>query len=93
MFKNKILFIIGWIFTNSVKMCVSGNHCWNYNSESKMMILYSVSDGPPSVAVRMGLELLNLEYKLQEVDFGTGEHLNDWYAEVNLSMSHLIYVI
>lgn len=48
-----------------------------------MLILYSVSDGPPSVAVRMALKLLNLEYKLQEVDFGTGEHLNDWYAELN----------
>ena len=58
-----------------------------------MMILYSVSDGPPSVAVRMGLKLLNLEYKLQEVDFGTGEHLNDWYAEVNLSMFLLAKVI
>lgn len=57
-----------------------------------MMILYSVSDGPPSVAVRMGLKLLELEYKLQEVDFGTGEHLNDWYAEVNLSMFRLVNI-
>uniref|UniRef100_A0A1B6EAU5 GST N-terminal domain-containing protein n=1 Tax=Clastoptera arizonana TaxID=38151 RepID=A0A1B6EAU5_9HEMI len=48
-----------------------------------VLTLYSVSDGPPSLAVRMGLKLFNLNYNLVEVDFASGEHLKQDYAKKN----------
>ncbi|KAF5304380.1 hypothetical protein FQA39_LY09759 [Lamprigera yunnana] len=48
-----------------------------------MLRLYAVSDGPPSLAVRMALKALNLNYNHISVDYGKGEHLLDEYAEKN----------
>ncbi|XP_017769369.1 PREDICTED: glutathione S-transferase 1-like, partial [Nicrophorus vespilloides] len=45
--------------------------------------LYSVSDGPPSLAVRQGLKALGVDYTLINVDFGLGEHMTDEYAKMN----------
>ncbi|KAJ3627185.1 hypothetical protein MTP99_014584 [Tenebrio molitor] len=47
------------------------------------LTLYSVSDGPPSLAVRQCLKALNLDYKLINVDFGLGEHMTEEYAKKN----------
>lgn len=46
------------------------------------MKLYAVSDGPPSLAVRMTLAALNVPYELKSVNFNAGEHLTDEYAKV-----------
>lgn len=46
------------------------------------MKLYSVSDGPPSLACRMLLKALKIDYELIEVDFGKGEHMTKEYEEV-----------
>lgn len=46
------------------------------------LTLYSVSDGPPSLAVRQCLRALSLNYKLINVDFGLGEHMTEEYAKV-----------
>lgn len=46
------------------------------------LTLYSVSDGPPSLAVRQCLRALSLDYKLINVDFGLGEHMTEEYAKV-----------
>lgn len=47
------------------------------------MKLYAVSDGPPSLAVRMALEFLNIPYEHLSVDFGKGEHLTAEYEKLN----------
>lgn len=46
------------------------------------LTLYAVSDGPPSLAVRMALKALDLEYNHISVDFGLGEHMTDEFAQV-----------
>lgn len=46
------------------------------------LTLYAVSDGPPSLAVRMCLKALNLDYKHINVDFGLGEHMTDEFEKV-----------
>ncbi|KFB48878.1 AGAP000947-PA-like protein [Anopheles sinensis] len=45
------------------------------------MKLYAVSDGPPSLSVRMALEALNISYELVNVDYGKAEHLTEDYAK------------
>lgn len=47
------------------------------------MKLYSVSDGPPSLACRQALKALSIQYELVDVDFGRGEHMTDEYAQVH----------
>jgi len=47
------------------------------------MKLYAVSDGPPSLAVRIALKALNIPYELKNVDYGASEHLTDEYAKLN----------
>ncbi|XP_043268480.1 glutathione S-transferase 1 [Venturia canescens] len=47
------------------------------------MKLYSVSDGPPSLACQQALKALNLDYELVNVDFGKGEHMTEEYAKLN----------
>ncbi|XP_075146573.1 GST-containing FLYWCH zinc-finger protein isoform X2 [Haematobia irritans] len=47
------------------------------------MKLYAVSDGPPSLAVRMCLKALNLPYELHNVDYIASEHLSQDYAKKN----------
>lgn len=46
------------------------------------MKLYGVSDGPPSLAVRMAFKALNIPFELKNVDFIAGEHMTDEYAKV-----------
>lgn len=46
------------------------------------MKLYSVSDGPPSLACRQALKALNIDYELIDVDFGKGEHMTEEYEQV-----------
>ncbi|PSN56364.1 hypothetical protein C0J52_03755 [Blattella germanica] len=45
--------------------------------------LYSVSDSPPTLAVRLALKALNIEHSLVNIDFAAGEHLTDDYAKKN----------
>ncbi|XP_015589913.1 glutathione S-transferase 1 [Cephus cinctus] len=47
------------------------------------MKLYSVSDGPPSLACRQALKALKIDYELIDVDFGKGEHMTKEYEELN----------
>ncbi|XP_067648293.1 glutathione S-transferase 1-1 isoform X2 [Eurosta solidaginis] len=47
------------------------------------MKLYAVSDGPPSLAVRMVFQTLNIPYELIDVDFIAGEHMTAEYAKMN----------
>lgn len=47
------------------------------------MKLYSVSDGPPSLACQQLLKALDIEYELINVDFGKSEHLTKEYEELN----------
>ncbi|XP_065355310.1 glutathione S-transferase 1-1 isoform X2 [Calliphora vicina] len=47
------------------------------------MKLYSVSDGPPSLAVRMCLKALNIPFELHNVDYVASEHLSEDYAKIN----------
>lgn len=47
------------------------------------MKLYAVSDGPPSLAVRMALSALKIKFDHINVDFGAGEHMTDSYAKVS----------
>lgn len=47
-----------------------------------VLTLYAVSDGPPSLAVRMGLKLMNIDHDLVNINFNNGEHLTASYAQV-----------
>ncbi|SPP86436.1 uncharacterized protein LOC117588487 [Drosophila guanche] len=47
------------------------------------MKLYAVSDGPPSLAVRMTMKALDIEYQLINVDFCALEHRTEDYAKMN----------
>nr|CAD7267452.1 unnamed protein product [Timema shepardi] len=47
--------------------------------------LYSVSDSPPTLSVRLALKVLDLEYTLIDVDFAGGEHLKEEYAKTSYS--------
>ncbi|ETN63644.1 glutathione transferase [Anopheles darlingi] len=47
------------------------------------MKLYAVSDGPPSLAVRMALQALNIPYEHISVDYGKGEHMTEAYEKMN----------
>jgi glutathione S-transferase len=44
--------------------------------------LYSVSDSPPAMAVKMTLTALNVPHTTVNVDFMKGEHRTDEYAQV-----------
>lgn len=46
------------------------------------MKLYGVSDGPPSLAVRMTLTALEIPFELKPVDFIAAEHMTEEYAKV-----------
>ncbi|XP_055679965.1 glutathione S-transferase 1-1 [Lutzomyia longipalpis] len=47
------------------------------------MKLYAVSDGPPSLAVRMALKALDIPYEHINVDYCASEHMTEKYAEMN----------
>jgi len=47
------------------------------------MKLYSVADGPPSLACRMTLKHLKVPFELVDVNFNVGEHLTADYAKLN----------
>lgn len=47
------------------------------------MRLFAVSDGPPSLAVRMALKALKIPYDHINVDFCAGEHLKPSYELMN----------
>jgi len=44
--------------------------------------LYSVSDSPPTLAVRMGLKYLDIDYETVNIDFGAGELITPGFLEV-----------
>jgi len=46
------------------------------------MKLYSVSDGPPSLACQQLLKALDIKYELINMDFGKGEHMTKEYEKV-----------
>ena len=50
------------------------------------MKLYGVSDGPPSLAVRMTLSALNVPFELKNVDYIAMEHMTEEYAKVILKL-------
>ncbi|XP_058468228.1 glutathione S-transferase 1-1 [Malaya genurostris] len=47
------------------------------------MKIYAVSDGPPSLAVRMALKILNIPHEHVAVDYCKGEHITEDYAKMN----------
>lgn len=47
------------------------------------MKVYVVSDGPPSLAVRMTLRALKIEHEQVDVDYCRGEHMTEEYALMN----------
>ncbi|KAL6264589.1 hypothetical protein P5V15_004691 [Pogonomyrmex californicus] len=47
------------------------------------MKLYSVSDGPPSIACLQLLKALDIKYELIDMDFGKGEHMTKEYEKLN----------
>lgn len=47
------------------------------------MKIYAVSDGPPSLAVRMALKALDIAHEHIPVDYGKGEHMTEDYAKVS----------
>lgn len=47
------------------------------------MKLYSLDDGPLSLACRIVLKALNLEWKNIPLDYNSGEHLAGEYAKVS----------
>lgn len=51
------------------------------------MKLHAVSDGPPSLAVRMALAALKIPFELVNVDYIASEHMTDEFAKV---LTHLI---
>lgn len=57
------------------------------------LTLYAVSDGPPSLAVRMGLKALSLDYNHINVDFGLGEHMTDEFAQVRKEYLQNIHIV
>lgn len=50
------------------------------------MKLYAVSDGPPSLAVRMTLKALDVPFDLVPVDYIASEHMTDEYAKVTINL-------
>ena len=46
------------------------------------MKLYSVSDGPPSLACQQLLKALDIKYELVNVNFGKGDHMTEEYEKV-----------
>lgn len=46
------------------------------------MKLYVVSDGPPSLAVRMAIKALNIPCEEINVDYIASEHMTENYAKV-----------
>lgn len=44
--------------------------------------LYSVSDSPPTLAVRMALKYLNIEHEVINIDYAAGEHFSPEYIKV-----------
>lgn len=53
------------------------------------MKLYAVSDGPPSLAVRMTLKALDIPFDLVSVDYIASEHMTDEYAKVKKQMKNI----
>ncbi|KYM93298.1 Glutathione S-transferase 1 [Atta colombica] len=47
------------------------------------MKLYSVSDGPPSLACQQLLKALDIKYELVNVNFGKGDHMTEEYEKLN----------
>lgn len=54
------------------------------------LILYVVSEGPPSIAVRQALKYLELEHTLVNMDYRSGDHMTEEYARVS-GFSSLIF--
>lgn len=50
------------------------------------MKLYAVSDGPPSLSVRMALKALNITFELVPIDYCAGEHMTESYAKVSKNL-------
>jgi len=44
--------------------------------------LYSVSDSPPTLAVRMALKYLSIDYELINIDYAAGEQISEAFREV-----------
>lgn len=57
------------------------------------MKLYSVCDGPPSLACQMTLKHLKVPYELIEVNFNEGAHLTEDYAKVKTIIEFHAFLI
>lgn len=53
------------------------------------MKIYAVSDGPPSLAVRMALKALDIAHEHVPVDYGKGEHMTEDYAKVGTNFPQM----
>lgn len=53
-----------------------------FNTYRYNMKLYSVSDGPPSLACQQLLKALDIKYELINMDFGKGDHMTEEYEKV-----------
>ncbi|CAG7832942.1 unnamed protein product [Allacma fusca] len=63
---------------------ISRKKSTNNNRKPTMPLkLYSVSDSPPTLAVRMALKYLDIDHELVDIDFANGEHLKEDYIEKN----------
>ena len=54
------------------------------NSTVMSVKLYSVSDSPPTLAVRMGLKYLGTPHELVNIDFGNAEQTSDDFVKVGV---------
>jgi glutathione S-transferase len=53
------------------------------NSKVMGLKLYSVSDSPPTLAVRMALKYLGLDCEIVNIDYGNGEQVSDAFRQKN----------
>lgn len=69
-------------YARQLNLFIIAFFCIILNRPIYTMKLYAVSDGPPSLAVRMALKALDIQYQLINVDFCALEHRTTEYAKV-----------
>ncbi|KAJ9576861.1 hypothetical protein L9F63_006560, partial [Diploptera punctata] len=64
-------------------LTLNSSECTHLSIIMASLKLYSVSDSPPTLAVRLALKALNIDHTIVDIDFAAGEHLTDDYAKKN----------
>lgn len=54
------------------------------------LVLYSVSDSPPTTAVKLVLAALKVPHTVVDIDFMKGEHTTEEYAKVKACLLQII---